>query len=38
MWSSVRLLHDKLSINEIKQKLIKELNNYNENIIGENNN
>ncbi|GHV95645.1 hypothetical protein AGMMS50293_19650 [Spirochaetia bacterium] len=32
-WSSVRLLHDKLSINEIKQKLINELNNYNENIM-----
>ena len=35
-WSAVKLLHDKLSINEIKQKLINELNNYNKNIIEKN--
>ena len=33
-WLAVKLLHDKLSVNEIKQKLIDEVNNYNKNIIG----
>jgi len=33
-WLAVKLLHDKLSIKEIKQKLTDEVNNYNKNIIG----
>ena len=33
---AVKLLHDKLSVNKIKQRLIDEMNNYNENIIGNN--
>jgi len=33
-WMAVKLLHDKLSINKIKQKIIDEINNYNKNIIG----
>jgi len=33
-WMAVKLLYDKLSANKIKQRLINEMNNYNENIIG----
>jgi hypothetical protein len=33
-WNSVKLIHDKLSINEIKNKIIGEMNKYNEKIIG----
>ena len=33
-WSAVKLLHDKLSVKEVKQKIIDEVNNYNKNIIG----
>jgi hypothetical protein len=32
-WMAVKLLHDKLSINKIKQKIIDEINNYNKNAI-----
>jgi hypothetical protein len=35
-WQSVKLLKDKLSIKKIKQKIIDEMNNYNENIVGSN--
>ena len=34
IWLSVKLLQDKLSIKNIKQKIITEMNNYNRNIIG----
>jgi len=33
-WLSVKLLNDKLSIDEIKQKIINEMNNYNTDIYG----
>jgi hypothetical protein len=33
-WSSVKLLKEKLSIEKIKQRIIKEVNNYNKIIIG----
>jgi predicted nucleotidyltransferase component of viral defense system len=33
-WNSVRLLHDQLSINNIKEKIVSEMNKYNKNIIG----
>ena len=33
-WLSVKLLHDKLSIKNVKQKIINEVNNYNKNIMG----
>jgi hypothetical protein len=32
-WTSVKLLHDKLSVKKIKQKIITEMNEYNKNII-----
>jgi hypothetical protein len=32
-WTSVKLLHDKLSVKRIKQKIITEMNEYNKNII-----
>jgi len=33
-WHSVKLLKDKLSIKNVKQKITNEMNNYNKNIIG----
>jgi hypothetical protein len=33
-WNSVKLLHDKLSVSRIKQKIIDEMNKYNKKIIG----
>ena len=33
-WLAVKLLHDKLSIKKIKQKIIDEINNYHKNIMG----
>ena len=35
-WLAVKLLHDKLSVKELKLKIIDEVNNYNKNIIGNN--
>jgi hypothetical protein len=32
-WSSVKLLHGKLSVEEVKQKIIREMNEYNKSII-----
>jgi predicted nucleotidyltransferase component of viral defense system len=34
-WNSVKLLHDRLSVDEIKSKIIDEMNKYNKNITGE---
>ena len=33
-WLSVKLINNKLSIEEIKQKIINEMNNYNTDIYG----
>jgi len=33
-WMAVKLLHGKLPVKELKQKIIDEVNNYNKNIIG----
>jgi hypothetical protein len=32
-WSAVKLLHEKLSVDKIKQKLIDEMNKYNKDVF-----